>query len=73
MKHYELEKIIDKAKTKKDGLYSHNGIAYAVIDGYPKYLIDGNDIFQFSGFLVCIGKLPFHGDKKKALKEVMVY
>jgi hypothetical protein len=73
MKQSDFEKIKEKSKTKNDGVFSHNGIVYAVRGKECYALIDGNDVYQCSfGFLVNLGKAPSFVDKKKYIKEVFV-
>lgn len=71
MKLELLERIIDRAKTRKDGVYVYDCIKYAVKSYRLLFLIDFNEVFQFSnGFLVSIGKVDrFNGRSK--LKELM--
>lgn len=72
MKRTDLEKIIEKAKVKKDGVYSYNGIAYSVKDNRVWLLTDGYSCWQFSfGFLASLGSLPPHKNRKKYLQNIM--
>jgi len=56
--HTEALKIlIEKSKTKKDGVYTFQGIHYKVVDKSLKYFSERDTIYNFVfGFLVEIGK-----------------
>ena len=70
MKQDELQVMIDRAKTKNDGIYSHLGIKYVVKNNRLRFLYQCDTIYQFeSGFLITIGKSKYDSNKK--LKELL--
>ncbi len=63
MKQETLNLICDRAKNKKNGIYVLDCIKYTVTNGRLGFLIDFEELFEFShGFLVSLGKV----DKSKA-------
>ena len=68
MKQTELQTIVQRSTTKKDGVYSYNGIKYRVIDEYPKFIAQHNKIYEYShGFLVEIGNYDYDSKTKLLL------
>jgi hypothetical protein len=48
--------ILNKAKTKKDGVYQARGIAYKVVSNHVKYFACYGKVYEFyCGFLTQIG------------------
>lgn len=68
----EQNTLVDKAKTKKDGVYSYKGIIYKVVDGKLRYIARHGEILQCSGFFnVVVGSYNgYTDDAKKALKNI---
>ena len=71
MKQELLEKIVERSKSRKDGIYVFDCVKYVVSNGQLMFLIDFNKVFQYAyGFLVDIGTVErFKGRAK--LKELM--
>lgn len=71
MKYETLERIIERTKSRKDGIFVLDCIKYAVKNGRLLFLVDFDEVFQFShGFLVSLGKTDrFKGRSK--LKELL--
>lgn len=72
MKPEVINEIIEKSKTKNDGIYSHKGIDYRVSSNIVKFLSDGWKIYELCyGFLVEIyDQKGFHRTNlKKKMKE----
>jgi hypothetical protein len=44
------DKIIDKAKSKKDGVYRYGGVAYRVRDGKVTHVGNCGEIFECYGY-----------------------
>ena len=74
MKITTVYEMIDKAKNKKNGIYSHKGHKYVVANNDVKYVSEGKDIFQLLGsFTVRIGiveKYMMQDSLKSLLKVV---
>ena len=73
MKVETLNTILDKALTKKDGIYSYQGNYYLVIN---KHLFAYSDYFGnvseiCSGFSVCKGKSENRFEARKVLKDYL--
>ncbi len=64
--------LIEKSKTKKDGVYGYKGIAYKIVDGKLRYIANRSEIIQCYGhFNVVIGSYDGRGDAaKKALRSI---
>lgn len=79
MKIETYNKIIQRAKEKKDGIYRYDGFAYVVIDKSPRIIVTdlhyGGDCEVFQpcyGFLVSLGiidSLKRNEYMRKFLKE----
>jgi len=71
MKQELLDKIIERSRTRKDGIYTLDCIKYSVRNGHLMFFIDFNEVFQFSqGFIVSLGKIDCYKGRSK-LKELM--
>jgi hypothetical protein len=67
----KLNTIIEKAKTKKDGVYSHNGTAYLVINNHIRAFTSYPNVYELVyGFSVNIGTYKECWDDKKTLKII---
>lgn len=69
---FDLNKMIKKATSKKDGVYQMNPYIYAVrggkLLGYCEY---SGDVYQtLYGFTTHIGNIKYRGDQKRELKRV---
>lgn len=66
--------IMEKAKSKKDGIYQARGVHYLVIDGRAIHFITViGDVFEYShGFNVQIGKCEALNDtvQRDTLKDL---
>jgi hypothetical protein len=63
-----LNMIVDKAKTKKNGIYSFRGLKYLVKDGEFTYFAYGGEVIMRGGhfnFIVA----RYYRDAKEALKR----
>lgn len=68
-----LNLIHDKAKGKRDGVYSFRGVVYRVSDGRFTHFAHNGEILQRAGgFNVLLGKHGGYGcdDAKKALRAL---
>jgi len=68
--------IIEKAKTKKDGIYTIRGVAYKVVNNMVEFFAAGGEVIQICyGFNVVIGSydhLNIWSDTAKgALKKIV--
>ena len=71
MKQATLDKIEERAKTKKDGVYVFDCIHYAVKDARLIYLINFEELYACEcGFLVYRCKVNKQG-KRKILKKLL--
>jgi len=71
MREETLDRIIERAKSRKDGIFVLDCIHYAVKDGRVLFLNDFDEIFQLShGFLVSLGKVDRYKVRKK-LQELL--
>ena len=62
-------KLVDRARTKKDGVWSYQNVVYAVKNGNIGYYAEGGKIFQVQGmFSVEIGKCNLFDYKKEITK-----
>ena len=60
MKLITHDKIIKKAKDKKDGCYRYGGIAYRVVDGRVTHFADYGTILERSyGFNCIVGNYEY--------------
>lgn len=67
----KFDKIMERSKTKSDGVYSCGGISYYVKNNHPVLFVDYRDVIQFSyGFLVKLGTIENYWDAKKHLKKL---
>jgi len=64
--------IIEKAKSKQDGVYAFRGIAYRVKDNKVTHSASNNEIVERCyGFNVVVGKYEYYSEHaKKALKMI---
>lgn len=68
-----INEIIEKSKTKKDGIYSHKGIDYRVSSNRVKFLSDGWKIYQLCYGFVSVVYDPKEYNRmnlKKKMKEI---
>lgn len=66
-----LNKIADKAKTKKDGVFSLQGHAYRVRNGRVTHVVDGyRVIIPYGHFVVEAGEFYTNSEAVKALKAM---
>lgn len=71
MRQDDLNKIIEKAKTKNDGVYSMNGISYRVRDNNVTHCVDYNNVLGVYGhFVTQVGSFDRPHEAKKALKQL---
>jgi hypothetical protein len=67
----DVNMIIDKAKLKKDGVYSHKGILYRVHNGATRHLAQHGKIYErYGAFVVEIGNYKYISDAKKKLMKI---
>jgi len=73
MKTDILNKMIERAKTRKNGVYSANGYKYGVVGGRMIYFIENKAIYQRVGNFVTPLSAPFDYEFNaiKALKKFM--
>ena len=72
IKIVQLEKLIEKAKQKEDGVYSYQTIIYCVQRYTLKAYAKGGNIYQVVGmFTVNIGTYDYPDDARKALKRFL--
>ena len=63
--------IIDKAKSKKDGVYRFRGVAYRVINNHAVYFAaDGKIIQACYGFNAVIGSYEYNLNQINAIKAL---
>ena len=64
--------LIEKAKSKKDGVYSAKGVVYRVVKNRVKYIALSNKVILqcFGSFNCIIGKLGPYEDRAKGLKQI---
>jgi hypothetical protein len=69
---HNLNLIHDRAKTKKDGIYSFRGMAYRVEDGhFTHYAYGGQVVMRGGNFNYVMGRYSGYSDNaKKALKGI---
>lgn len=73
MKQALLNRILERAKTRKDGIFVLDCVKYTVRDGRLEFLIDFNEVYHFSnGFVFLLGKVEKHKGRAK-LKELMAH
>lgn len=71
MKAELLNKIIERAKNKKDGVYSYQHTAYSVKSGYVGFVGAGGEIYQFVyGFLAVIGTYKYQSEARDKIKQL---
>jgi len=64
-----LKAIIEKSKTKNDGVYTFRGVTYRVVNGFARFFASDREVVERCyGFNVVIGE--YKGDAKKALKSI---
>ena len=65
--------IIGKSKSKKDGVYTARGLSYRVINKNCKYIAYNQKVYQYAyGFLSIIGECGFYkSEEKKALLSIV--
>jgi hypothetical protein len=63
--------IIEKAKTKNDGIYSHKGYKYIVIDNQFKAFCDFKTIYLFRGFTIKIKNVDEIYNVNKELQKLL--
>lgn len=64
--------ICEKAKTKKDGIYSFRGIKYIVKSGKATHFCsDGKIVQGFGGFNVVVGRYTNNDDAMELLKSTL--
>ena len=69
MKIDKLNKIITKAKKKKDGIWSYDGVVYKVKNYSVIGFIEDCNVFSLHGhFATCRGKFSTKTESKNALK-----
>ena len=72
MKKELVDQIIEKAKIKEDGVYSHKGVNYLVKNKYLKFLAHWGTVYEFShGFLVEIGSYRNSWEGKPILVKLL--
>ena len=63
--------IMDKAKTKNDGVYKFRGVAYRVINNHAVYFAADEQVLQMCyGFNVVIGRYEYSLDSINAVKAL---
>jgi hypothetical protein len=73
-----MDLILHKAKSRKDGVYTFRGVMYRVIDNFPRFHacrnISDSTVYETAfGFDVAIGSCgPFECDRRQALKNLDV-
>ncbi|AUR86353.1 hypothetical protein NVP1084O_146 [Vibrio phage 1.084.O._10N.261.49.F5] len=67
-----VNKVIEKAKTKNDGVFTYRGLIYKVKGNRVRHLAAYGSLYELSyGFLCAIGKYDhFKDDPKKLLKNL---
>lgn len=64
--------IIEKSKTKKDGVYQIRGVMYKVVNGSPKYYSDGKGIYQgYGSFNVVLQSFKWEYQWEKRVRKIM--
>ena len=73
MKADLLSKAANRAKNKKNGVYSVDGVKYGVVNGRAIFFIEGNIIYQRVGnFVTAItGRYGFLSHALAGLKEIV--
>jgi hypothetical protein len=67
----DLQRVLDKAKTKKDGVYSYNNMPYFVKDNSLRLIGEYNKVYEWSyGFLVSLGTIENHYKLKDEIKRL---
>lgn len=65
------DKLIKKAKSKEDGIYSYDGVLYRVKDGNLTHYAKNGEIIQASGYFdAVVGKYEFTDQARKKLKSI---
>jgi hypothetical protein len=65
-------KLIEKAKTKPDGVYSLGPVLYRVNNNtLTHYAEDGQILEVYGHFNVIVGKYEFRDDAKRMLKSIV--
>ena len=68
----DLDVMLKKAKTKKDGVYSYRGHYYAVKDNTVHFVSSYTSVFErFGAFLCNIGKCEYVSDVPKRMKKLL--
>lgn len=63
--------ILEKAKTKKDGIFTFRGVAYRVRGGnVTHFACDGRILERAYGFNVVVGGYEYGMDKKGVLRGI---
>lgn len=63
--------IVDKAKSKADGVFTFRGVEYLVKDGRFTHYATGGKIYERCGFFVVqIGSYEYRSDARKLLKGI---
>ena len=71
MKVEDVKTIIDKAKLKKDGVYSYQGIIYRVHNKTTKHLAQHGKIYErYGAFIIEIGNYKYVADARKKLMKI---
>lgn len=69
MKHTHYIKLTEKAKEKRDGVYSLSGELYAVLDHLIVLYQDGMFVMQVvHGFSTKMGRMPSYDKRKEFLR-----
>lgn len=72
MKVNIANEIIEKAKSKKDGVYSYKGSKYIVVGGKFKAYCSYKEVFEKAGgFFVKIGTIDEIYNRDKELKRLL--
>lgn len=68
----QQQKLEEKSKTKKDGIYTYQGIYYKVIGNKLHYMASHGEVLQcFGHFNVVVGSYSGYSDAaKKVLKDL---